>query len=205
MKFYQELTLLPDADIDPHFLWSKVYLQVHLALVEMQQEDKKSHIGVSFPDYWQNTEKQKRALGKRLRVFAQTEAELERLRLPDFLLRLEDYVHIKRIKPVPAEVTAYAFFSRLSEKANHDALARRRAKRLNIPYAEALAFFADTQNRKQPKREAHLYPFISMQSLGSGEKYPISIVQSESTEGLVFGQGFSTYGLSADSSVPLFK
>ncbi|MBE0472372.1 MAG: type I-F CRISPR-associated endoribonuclease Cas6/Csy4, partial [Methyloprofundus sp.] len=36
MKHYIELTLLPNTDINAFTLWSKVYQQIHLGLVEMQ-------------------------------------------------------------------------------------------------------------------------------------------------------------------------
>lgn len=204
MKYFIEITLLPDAEIDPHFLWSKVFMQVHLALVENKRGDDKSNIGVSFPNYKVDKEKAVRYLGKKLRVFANSEQELEALRLPDFLMRLEDYVHVRSSKPVPDKVQSYAFFSRLSEKSSDEALARRRAKRLSIPYETALKFFQDRNNRALPKKDAHLYPFISFKSLGTGDKYPVTIVKTESEQGLVFKKGFNTYGLSSDSSVPIF-
>ncbi|MCO4790206.1 type I-F CRISPR-associated endoribonuclease Cas6/Csy4, partial [Vibrio cholerae] len=34
MNYYQEITLLPDADIALGFLWQNVFQQVHIALVE---------------------------------------------------------------------------------------------------------------------------------------------------------------------------
>ena len=40
MKNYIEMTLLPDADITLNFLWEKLYQQLHLALVEIQDSDK---------------------------------------------------------------------------------------------------------------------------------------------------------------------
>ncbi|WP_370059982.1 type I-F CRISPR-associated endoribonuclease Cas6/Csy4, partial [Neptunomonas phycophila] len=36
MKHYIDITLLPSDDIDIHFLWTKVMMQIHLAFVEMQ-------------------------------------------------------------------------------------------------------------------------------------------------------------------------
>ena len=40
MKHYIDITLLPSDDIGVHFLWSKVMMQVHLALVEIQDSNK---------------------------------------------------------------------------------------------------------------------------------------------------------------------
>ena len=47
MKYYQELTLLPDSEIPLPALWSKVYETVHIALAE----DGSGEIGISFPAY----------------------------------------------------------------------------------------------------------------------------------------------------------
>lgn len=204
MQYYIEINLLPDPDIDLGFLWSKVYMQLHLALVENKRDDDRCDFGVSFPSYLQNSQKQIRSLGRRLRVFARSEQALADLRLPDFLMRLQDYVHVKSIKPVELkDVKSYAFFSRLNPKGSPESLARRRAERLNIPYAEALAFFQD-ETRKQSDHKPYLYPSVRMKSLGTNGEYGIVVVKTESKDGLVFGNGFSTYGLSSDSSVPIF-
>jgi len=37
MKWYIDLTLLPESEIPIYFLWEKVYQQLHLALVEQQE------------------------------------------------------------------------------------------------------------------------------------------------------------------------
>lgn len=203
MKKYVEITLLPDAETPLYFLWEKLYPQLHLALVEVADAKGKVNVAVSFPKYHQ----EKRRLGDKLRLFGESEQNLEALQLSKWLSRLADYVHVKKIQDVPAEVEGYAFFSRLIEKGSDEKLARRRAKKLGVSYEEALAFFQDKKERLQPKRDAHLYPFISTRSLGTdaGEnKYPITIVRTE-TDNLVLGEGFSTYGLSSDSSVPIFR
>ena len=57
MKNYIEITLLPSAEITLSFLWEKLYQQLHLALVEIQDSDKSVSVGVSFPKYRCDTEK----------------------------------------------------------------------------------------------------------------------------------------------------
>ena len=42
MKHYIEITLLPNPDINLLSLWSKVFQQIHLGLVEMQDEQRAS-------------------------------------------------------------------------------------------------------------------------------------------------------------------
>ena len=71
MKHYVEITLLPTDDIGHYFLWSKIYQQLHLALVELTGGQGGS-VGFSFPEY---SAKQPR-LGRKLRVFAVTESQL---------------------------------------------------------------------------------------------------------------------------------
>lgn len=105
MNYYQEITLLPDADIAVGFLWQNVFQQVHIALVEHKVGSNQSLVAVGFPDYRQA----KFPLGSKLRLFAKEQATLEKLAIPRWLTRLEDYVHIKGIKPVPSEVTYVSF------------------------------------------------------------------------------------------------
>jgi CRISPR-associated endonuclease Csy4 len=51
MKFYQEITLIDQAEISPYFIWSKLYTQVHIALAEIKDDSDKVGIGASFPQY----------------------------------------------------------------------------------------------------------------------------------------------------------
>lgn len=54
MKYYQEITLIPDAEIPPDFLWTKVYAQIHLAFADRENIDHKQIYGVSFPNMLMN-------------------------------------------------------------------------------------------------------------------------------------------------------
>lgn len=209
MKVYQEITLLPSVsdDITYSFLWERLYIQLHLAFVEIADKDGLVNVGLSFPKY---REGDKRWLGDKVRVFAETEEVLALLNLDKWLERLDDYVHVKKIKSVPDKVDGYAFFNRLNDKSNTEKLARRRAKKLDISIDEARAFFADQEVRKQPEKELTQYPFVSMLSLNTKNKFPLTIIRKMVNEA-VFNGGFSTYGLSVkrketsgDSTVPLF-
>jgi len=207
MNKYVEITLLNDAEIDLYFLWEKLYIQLHLAFVEAADDNGLVSTGVSFPKYREGS---KPWLGDKIRIFAGSEGELENLNLDKWLDRLTDYIHVKKVRDVPEKVNGYAFFKRLNDKSNQEKLARRRAKNLNISIDDSRAFFADQETRQQPKRQLTDYPYISMLSLHSNSKYPMTIVREEATEA-VFNGGFSTYGLSVkrketsgDSAVPLF-
>ena len=84
MKCYQEITLIDQAEISPYFLWSKIYTQLHIAFAEQTDEQQKIPFGVSFPQYvYEKIEgsKPRIGIGKKIRIFAQSEAALEKLNI----------------------------------------------------------------------------------------------------------------------------
>lgn len=114
MKVYQDIILLPDADIAAGFLWQKLYQQIHIALVENKIGDNQSAVAVGFPEYGQKGF----PLGGKLRLFAPDQAQLENLNMAGYLSRLLDYVHIKSIQPIPSTTTGYASFVRHHAKGH---------------------------------------------------------------------------------------
>ena len=70
MTHYQELTLLQHEDVPLFALWGKVYVQIHLALTELQAALGAGKVGVAFPEYRFDAEVQMGRLGSKLRVFA---------------------------------------------------------------------------------------------------------------------------------------
>jgi len=198
MTYYQEITLLPDADISLGFLWQNVFQQVHIGLVEHKVASNQSLVAVSFPDYRQTTF----PLGSKLRLFAKEQAILEKLAIHRWLTRLEDYVHIKGIKPVPNDVTHVSFVRKQvksPERIERDMQqkAARWAEKSGKPLVECLA---DLQQSK-PTAMCSL-PFIYLHSQQTKQrspeknsKFPLFIQmlqQSTSYEGK-----FDCYGLSA--------
>lgn len=191
MKFYIELTLLPSPEVPLYFLWEKIYGQVHLALVEMQDAEGKVSIGVAFPGYDASTFQ----LGSKLRLFADGKADLERLDLGKWLHRLSDYVHLTSIRDVPAKCE-YALFRRLQPKSSNVRLARRKAKRHSVTVEQAVQ---QLNGRKEQMSKA---PFIWCKSLSSNKRYRLMIASDQDKQ---FQAGrFSTYGLSSSSTVPVF-
>lgn len=85
MKYYQEITLIKQSDVSVYVIWSVRYKKLHLALVKFKKTDRKVSIGFSFPEYcYQEKAADSPAnigLGTKLRVFANSEAELQRLDL----------------------------------------------------------------------------------------------------------------------------
>ncbi|OED40312.1 type I-F CRISPR-associated endoribonuclease Cas6/Csy4 [Endozoicomonas sp. (ex Bugula neritina AB1)] len=191
MQAYQDITLLPGDDIGHHFLWEKVYQQVHLALVD----NKNNHgnpVGITFPEF--NTDKHR--LGRKLRLFAPDIAALEKVAINRWLERLTDYVHITGIRPVPDKLTGYVRFDRLRPKSNKERLARRSAKRQGIGYEEALAQYKDFQP------EYTQAPFIWAKSTSRNQRFRLFISQKSTTE--VGTTNFNAYGLTKTGALPHF-
>ncbi len=191
MKHYIELTLLPNSEIPIYFIWEKLYQQLHLALVEVQDDNGQVAIGVSFPGY----DGKGYQLGCKLRLFAKTKQELKQLNLGKWLARLTDYVHITSIKDVP-DGCGFGLFKRVQPKSSTARLARRKAKREGISVEQAMAKLAGH------KEQTSKLPFVHIRSLNSDKRYRLMICYSatyQSNAGT-----FSTYGLSPTSTVPVF-
>ncbi|MFC3679756.1 type I-F CRISPR-associated endoribonuclease Cas6/Csy4 [Bacterioplanoides pacificum] len=192
MKVYQELTLLPGDDIGHYFLWSKVYTQLHLALVETQKGNNLTDIGISFPQYDLN-----KGLGRKLRVFAPSSERLQALDLPGKLSRLLDYVHITSIRDVPESVEGYMRVSRWREKTGIERRARRSAIKKGISYEAALAQWQERGSTDFIPKS----PYVQLQSLSNSNRFRINIRVEEVESG---DGGFSVYGLSKGGRVPKF-
>lgn len=192
MKYYQEITLLPPADISLYFLFQKVFQQIHIAFAENKNPDDTSSIGISFPEY----DASKYLLGKKMYLLAGDEKSLSVLNAGKWLERLNDYLAISSINSVPENLSGYACFKHCKLKGNKEKLARRRAKRKGETYEQALSFYSDYE-----AQESRL-PYINMQSQTNGEHFRIYIekeVKAQPKEGK-----FSCYGLSNETTVPLF-
>lgn len=192
MKHYIEITLIPDGDLGLFLLWSKVYLQLHLALVELKEANSLVPVGVSFAEY--RSDEKHVMLGSKLRVFASNINDLEKLNLSHWLNRLNDYVHISRIRAVP-NAHQHVLVSRVHAPSNVGNLARRYAKRHGISMAESLEKYQNYE-AKQPPNLA----FIKIKSLSLAHDFTLCILQSvKSTAQSGF---YNTYGLSHTSTVP---
>lgn len=196
MKYYLEIKLLKQAEISMYFIWSKVFTQLHLAFVECKDQDDKIPIGISFPDYMFDSEKEFGMLGSKIRIFADDKMALIKLDLSKWLNRLQDYLQLSDIQEVPQNmVKEYAVFSRKQIKSNPERLARRRAKKdPSISFQEAL--------KRYQKSDSTNLPYIQVNSLSSSNSFRLFVERKISeTE----NQGyFSCYGLSNNATVPIF-
>jgi CRISPR-associated endonuclease Csy4 len=200
MKYYLDITLLPDAEANLGFLWHKVFQQVHIALVDNKVGENESSIALSIVDYGDKSF----PLGNKLRLLAMDENALQKLDIQRWLNRLSDYCHIKPIKSVPADVTQYACFKRKSVKSI-EKKAQRRAQHLNKPYDEVLAYLSEEgRSKKSP------LPFINVESQETKKR----VEQGVASRFLLFIEKklsdrpengkFDCYGLSKTATVPWF-
>ncbi len=192
MIFYQEIILKPQLEIPPYFLLSNVFQQIHLALVENKVDEHSSAIGVSFPDY----DSGQYLLGCKLRLFAPEKSLLEKLQCEKWLSRLRDYSKCGGIDPVLKKVMGHACFGQTKPKGSKEKLARRRAKRKGETFEQALA-----QYGSYGEKRCRL-PYINTVSQSNGHPFRLFIEKLEKEHpkaGL-----FSCYGLSRNTTVPLF-
>lgn len=186
MTHYCEITIIPDPDIAPYFIWSKLFNQVHIALAEIKNKHGIEYIGVSFPDYHYDKKEKSSKLGLKLRVFAQSQKDLETLNLDKWLERLTDYVHIKGIKEIPKDkATSHVSVHRYRFKPA-EVQAQTLSKKLSIGYDEAMVTVA----KRKPEMAL---PFIQMRSQTNNSNYRLKVLQQACSEPKA-GQ-FSVYGM----------
>jgi len=137
MKYYIEITLLPNVEIPIYFLWQKLYQQIHLGLVEINNTQESVPIAVSFPQYNETLNH----LGCKLRLFSSAQEQLQQFNISKWLNRLTDYCHHTSIKEVSQSVNVFARFKRKQFDTNVERLARRRAKRKGESFELAMKHF----------------------------------------------------------------
>ena len=201
LNFYQEIELTEQYEVSLGLIWSRLYRQIHLALADYKNHHGSQPFGVSFPEY--NAEDF--PLGKRMRLFANSQQQLQQLNIAQWLATLCDYVVVKNIHSIPSKrVQGYAAFSRKQVKNNPLAIARRQAKRhCGISFDEAL--------RKASLKEFKVIdlPYISMGSISSSQNFKLFIERRSVDEMDALGNDtcpvdFSTYGFSQTIPVPIF-
>ena len=206
MKYYLDITLLPDADISLGFIWQKVYQQVHIALVDNKVGGNESAIAVSFPRYSvEKNAEQAFLLGNQLRLLANEKSQLTTLNIDKWLNRLADYVHIKSINPLPDEVTHVAFVrQQVKGKARIEKDMLSKAHRWSEKSGKSINVCLSELEKSKPNANNKL-PFIWLESqetkqrnLNENRKFPLFIkkVELEQHQTGVF----NSYGLNANHS-----
>ena len=197
MKHYIEISLIDDTNLPLNQLWSKLYTQLHLALVEIKDQNNQVNVGISFPEYRFYTEKNIGFLGTKLRLFAKDEKTLQQLNIQKWLERLLDDLYITPVQRVPDnKISGYAIFSRKQVKTSAERMARHRLKHHNdLTFDEAVLRYQSRVTQLQ-------LPYIQMNSLNNGHPFRIFIEKRQGDQSLK--QIFSTYGLSVEATVPDF-
>lgn len=186
MKYYLDITLLPDADVNLGFLWQRVYQQIHIALVENKTSDNISDIAVSIPEYGDKVF----PLGTKLRLLSPSEKQLQLLNITKWLSRLTDYTHYTSIKQVPGSVSQFAYFKRKQFNSNIERLARRRMQRKDETFQQAMAYFNDFEQQRTK------LAFLNVKSLSGGGRFKLFIERELVDEPIGNGAQFNCYGLS---------
>lgn len=197
LVYFQDITLIEQPEISLGFLWSKVFMQLHLALSDIKTKKGITDIGISIPEYQQPGSKF--PLGTKLRVFAVSKERLDELNLELWFKQLSDYIHIRKApRKVPERlVSSYAIFSRKVVKTGAECLARRRAKKdPSITYEEAL------RRISLGIRDCKL-PYVNVKSLSSNHDFKL-FIERKVVEQAEDKLEFSSYGLSKVTAVPIF-
>lgn len=179
MKFYLEITILPNLEIDKHFILSRLFTQIHLGLVALKYRDDnkgdsdkvdlkkiasdKVDIGISFPDYQFSQSKNGKAgagcIGSKIRLFAVDRQLLEKFNSQKPFLALQDYIDLTNILEVPSNVSSWAIFHRYQPKTSFERLATRYNKReqelLNIINNSQDQIKVNDAKEKLEKRKNH--------------------------------------------------
>lgn len=96
MRFYQTITILPDALISAVFLRQQIWRQLHLILAENKTGENSSAVAVAFPDYCRKPQ-----TPNRLRLLAGDYPSLAELGLSVRLAAFYPYIRLSGILPVP--------------------------------------------------------------------------------------------------------
>ena len=192
MMFYQEITILPSNEVSETFILSKTYQQIHIGFAEQKKDDEYNIYGISFPEY--SIKSNYTSIGKKIRVFANDEVSLNNLGLSKLLSRLNDYVHITKIRRTPDKIKGYAIYKRFRKKDSISKI-RRNADYNKISYKEA-------RKRLSGSKQKCNIPYIQLKSCTNSNKFSL-FVQKVKTD-TVIDWKFNFYGLSNTSAVPEF-
>lgn len=203
MQFYQEITLAEQIDVDLNYIISMTLQALHGAIAIAKGDSEEGGIAIAFPEYKYNPKK-KGFLGKRIRCFAASEAELASIDLKAVLRHLSDYAKVAEIKAVGDKATHYEIYTKYRHKnsvkkaQNHyDHLLKKFGQEKfdrEVGSFEVLLEQCEARNDQLP------YPYANLVSKGTGEPYPLrikrEIVTSETKT-----SAFSGYGLSDQSKL----
>lgn len=198
MKYYQELTLIDQSDVNRYHVYSYIYQELHRSLAH-KKNGTDINIGISFPDYVFNAKSNKPFLGSKMRLFAKTKAELESINLRELLDTLADYVHVSSIKEVGDKATHYEVYTRYrhagyllkAERLQAHIIKKFGQERFDSEFAnfEAVVAHCEKYNKQLG------FPFINLKSASNGNPYCVRI-KKEVVDKASVDTIFNGFGLS---------
>lgn len=209
MNYYQEITLIDQMDVEQHRVHSGLYQILHKKL-RFGDDGESRNIGIAFPKYQYNPARARDqgTLGNKIRLFAQTEAELKLLNLAVILEEYADYAHISGIKEVGNKATHYEVYYR-----HRTTGVAKKARRLEAHFIKKFGqAWLDNEfggreaviKHCQQHTKFQKMPFVRLKSTSNGHNYTVIFErQIVPTPTDVFS--FDSFGLSSKdnlSSVP---
>lgn len=194
MKFYIEIEIR-NKNTPLHYVWPRLYTQLHHVLVSQKNQNDQVGIGLGFPDYAVRNNGNK-TLGRRWRLFSENSEDLNNLKLSEKLHELRQYLHISAVLLVPShQIKKYHNFTRQRPGKSIEATIRRVMKRQNISMEHAREICA------VPEKKLDV-PFVHLVSSSNGHSYTLHIARNECLKSNI--SIFNTFGLSDKASIPHF-
>lgn len=187
MDYYLELIVRPDPEFTVPLLLNSFYNKLHALLVEKEE----LNIGVSFPDY----DEQTKQLGAKVRLYGAQDA-LNIVRRQVHQSGFQDYFEISEIEVVP-KTSDYIAVRRVQVKSSPTRLARRYALRHSITLEEALLKY----QAMNPKKLS--LPYLVLNSQSTNQQFRLFVKQTVAKEGRILGN-FNRYGFSKEATLPRF-
>lgn len=184
MDHFLEIRVLPDPEFKEETLMSALFAKLHRALGSRGKGD----IGVSFPEY--NVKP-----GCVIRLHGR-QAALEELESTRWRAGLNDYCEATAVQPVPA-IKGWRTVARLQIKSSAERLLRRSVRKGWITEEEAQLRSVGAIDKRCS------LPFLQMKSLSGKEDFRLFIRHGELRQEAAGGL-FSSYGLSAEATIPWF-
>lgn len=196
MNYYQEITMVEQYDIAAHHVRSELYQILHLALYRVNGNN--ANIGISFPNYKHGRKSNKSCVGDKIRVFAKTRLELEKLDAQGIFSNYVDYIHVSEVKEVGNKPTHYEVYTRARYKK-----IVKRAQQLQAhfikkfgeqAYNDKFGSFEAVLEHCESTSKQEILPFISLISNSNNNKYTIAFerkIVEASAKGSFNGFGLS--------------
>lgn len=184
MQHYIDIKVLPDLETSAPVLMNNLFAKLHRQLAAVGNGE----VGINFPFAH-------KTLGDTLRLHGSLRT-LETMMATPWLKGLRDYTDVSAVTPIPQDTKGYQTVKRVQAKSAKNKRKRSIAKGWLTEH-EAIHSISDTQERKLT------LPFVQIQSLSNGNSMRIFIECSELVNEPTVGK-FSSYGLSATTTVPVF-